>query len=516
MDKTEWRAAVERNFLVLGHTPRERLTFGTLILAAIVVRLGDDISARTRAIIDDFRHELPAALMRSGRIGRNRTRYTGVIEFDLLIPRLLGGRKKRELMTELGVDVDALDNRTDRVVIVHLHCVLDHRGHRSRAAMMRDLRHQWPGNWRVHGAKLHEDKPVVVNLTNLASYSTKLKTTYSEAWQGRPTRFHQDYEATWRRWMEALIDDVGLHNLIVSSVKSQKPECTPQCAEVVVPQGFLGDRDAMQLGYGRQGQEEQEQPSSRVIYSDNDQEDHQDNDGRTIDAILGTDRDEAEEGVEAIDPGSGEEARGTRLPPPGADQDDHRDGSGARRGHQDHDGPVTSGSDDTTPPWLHLTIEKLAQMIAFGLGRAQLALRRTELSRHLRHLGLDGGQPCHKVCRKVSHGDCRRVSPYGCRRVNVLVTCDGIAIVVPFRQELDGHHDHGLAVVADRFGPPPPLHEPPRARHADPQSGRKGVIGHRQGHHRIRPSDSRTDSPSDCRTGSPKDSLTPFRPRWIR
>jgi hypothetical protein len=353
MDKTEWRRQVETNFLVLGHTPRERITWTTIIAAAVVVRLGDDVSARTRAIIEDVGTELPAALMRSGRIGRNRTRYTGVMEFDLLIPRMLGGARKRALMTELGIDIDAL-HHTDRVVVVHWHGVIDHRGHASRAAMMRDLRHQWPGNWRVHGATLHDDKTVTDNLTTLASYSTKLKTTYSEAWQGRPTKFHLDFEPEWRQWMQALIDDVGFRNLIVSSVKSQKPECTPEFAQTLVPQGFPSDGDAMQLEHVEQSQE---QPSSTIIPLEDDQKIMGPMIkkiittmikkimgtlyGRTDSAILGTDIRDDNEAIEAaIDPGPGDEAGGARPGSSRTDEDDHGDGREARRGHQDHDGPL--------------------------------------------------------------------------------------------------------------------------------------------------------------------------------
>jgi hypothetical protein len=262
MDKTTWRREVEANFLVLSHSPRERLVWTTIILMAVVVRLDNDLSTHTRATIDQFASALPACLGRSGRIGRNRTRWAGCVEVELLHPRLLKGLR---LLAQFGIDVDEVGN-DERIALIHWHGVIDHRGHPSRAVMMRHLRGQWPGYRRVHGADIYEDGTVKANLEQLAGYSTKLVFRYSRAWDGRRTEFLGTYEAEWQQWMTTFLTKVGWSNLIVSSTKSQSSECTP---EEAISQGNCASPGRLQLMGLRQ---DEGQPSPRVTMDGNHQE----------------------------------------------------------------------------------------------------------------------------------------------------------------------------------------------------------------------------------------------------
>jgi hypothetical protein len=168
-------------------------------------------------------------------------------------------------LAQFGIDVDEVGN-DERIALIHWHGVIDHRGHPSRAVMMRHLRGQWPGYRRVHGADIYEDGTVKANLEQLAGYSTKLVFRYSRAWDGRRTEFLGTYEAEWQQWMTTFLTKVGWSNLIVSSTKSQSSECTP---EEAISQGNCASPGRLQLMGLRQ---DEGQPSPRVTMDGNHQE----------------------------------------------------------------------------------------------------------------------------------------------------------------------------------------------------------------------------------------------------
>ncbi|NIX75316.1 hypothetical protein [Microvirga terricola] len=246
MDIETWRTTVDAAYLTMARTQRERLRWITLIMAVRVVRLGDDLSDEVIKIIEQLTDELRACAMMSGYLKRG-TRWAGVVEIDLVHPKLLGSETKRDLIGTLaGVDPNSLAP-DQRLIVVHLHAVVDCKGHAKPDLLVRDMRKCWPGPRRVHSASIWEDGTVAENLTRLASYSTKLWSYYSEAWEGRPTRRLMDREPEWDAWMDRLIDNVGLSNMIVASVSSRALWCPRDDEESLVASGFDEDADETQL-----------------------------------------------------------------------------------------------------------------------------------------------------------------------------------------------------------------------------------------------------------------------------
>jgi len=264
MDLELWRQSVTADFLTMARAPRERLRWITLILAVRVVRLGDDPAHEVASIIEALPAELRACAMTSGFIKRG-TRWAGVVEIDLLHPRLLGGAVKRDLIGLLaGVDPDTLAP-DQRVIVVHLHAVVDAKGHVSPEKFVRDARKFWPGARRVHSASIWTEGTVAENLERLASYSTKLRFQYSQSWDGTKTKFFMPYEPAWKAWMHRLHDNLGLSNLVISSVSSRAVWCTHDDAESLAAQGLHENDEGSQLNTDPDIQDEPQQPIIKTL-----------------------------------------------------------------------------------------------------------------------------------------------------------------------------------------------------------------------------------------------------------
>lgn len=253
MDIERWREDVRAFYLTMARAPRDRLRWITVILAVRVVRLSDDPSAEVARMIEEFRSEWRSCAMQSGRIKRG-TRWAGVVEVDLAHPNLLGGAAKRDLIHQLGgVDPGTLDVQRDRVIVVHLHAVVDFKGHDTPDEFAADARRHWPGPRRVHVAHIWEGS-VAEQLDRLASYSCKRRDRYSMAWEGKRTQFFLPHEHPWRAWMIRLHDRVGLANMVVANVKSRASRCP---LEDPVPRGNSGSGERPQLISGEHGQDEE-------------------------------------------------------------------------------------------------------------------------------------------------------------------------------------------------------------------------------------------------------------------
>jgi hypothetical protein len=264
MDINEWRQSVTADYLTMARAPRDRLRWTTLILAVRVVRLGDDPSDEVISIIQQLPDELRACAMQSGFLKRG-TRWAGVVEIDLVHPRLLGGAAKRELIGVLaGIDPDTL-TADQRLIIVHLHAVVDSKGHARPDKFADDMRKCWPGPRRVHSASIWTDGTVAENLARLASYSTKLWDHYSEAWEGRATRRLMAREPEWTAWMHRLHDAIGLPNMVVSSVSSRAAKCPHSDDETLAPQGFDENTEGPQLKAPDSNEDNQQEPLIMTI-----------------------------------------------------------------------------------------------------------------------------------------------------------------------------------------------------------------------------------------------------------
>ncbi len=246
MDIDTWRRSVRSNYLTMARSPRERLRWVTLILAVRVVRLGDDPAHEVTRIIEALPDELRSCAMQSGYLKRG-TRWAGVVEIDLVCPRMLGGGAKSDLIGALaGIAPETL-TPDQRAIVVHLHAVVDAKGHAKPDKFVNDMRKCWPGPRRVHSASIWLEGTVADNLERLASYSTKLWSNYSEAWEGRPTRRLMAHEPAWKAWMRRLHDAVGLSNMVVSSVSSRALWCTRDDEETLAAQGFQAEAEGPQL-----------------------------------------------------------------------------------------------------------------------------------------------------------------------------------------------------------------------------------------------------------------------------
>lgn len=256
-------------FLTLSRTPRASLRWVTVIIAAKVVDATDDLSNLdwVSRSADEFVREWRRTLMRSGRIGREGTRWAGVIEIDLLHPRLLGGGRKQTLLRDaLGI-ADAGDLTGDsRVAVLHAHLVADVRGH-DPDVLSEAIRKKWAGPWRVVSKPLSATETVSVNLERLASYSTKFRFRYSEAWEGRPTKFYgANYEPQWAALMNKFYGVLETTRLVFGSIKSRaESECISRLNEPVATKGKADGCRRMQLMNNRPMTRE-ENESNRNIF----------------------------------------------------------------------------------------------------------------------------------------------------------------------------------------------------------------------------------------------------------
>ena len=251
MDK-HFKATVRQNatraILTLQRTPRAYLSFVTPIIAIYVVSLDEDIRGMIADEVGRFEDDWRSSMMASGVITRG-TRWAGSIELDLLHPTLLGGAHKKALREALGVDTDSM--RSDqRVLVLHAHIVVDHRGHSNQDCMMTDLRAEFPGPRRILAKPLYENGTVPQNLSNIADYSTKFRMSYSEAWEGGRTKFHVPFEPEWREFVMSLYERIGVARMIVTNVKSRatkRPECRAETPKSIADQGLEVVVTAVQL-----------------------------------------------------------------------------------------------------------------------------------------------------------------------------------------------------------------------------------------------------------------------------
>lgn len=219
------RSAVDTHFAVLSRTPRQALAWVTVVIGVYKITVSDDIADAARAAVDTYHAERAAAFRRSGRTYRSQrgwTRWCGSVELDIIHPvaaRKLSGRKAG-LLVELGIDVTAM-TPDQRVVILHEHAVIDHRGHASIEALKRDMRAVWPGDRRVHVARLHDEDSVRANLGRLAGYATKMQERYSVAWDGRRTSYLKDYEPEWRTFVRDLYERIGVTRMLSTNLTVQ-------------------------------------------------------------------------------------------------------------------------------------------------------------------------------------------------------------------------------------------------------------------------------------------------------
>lgn len=232
------RAAAHRDLGVLDRVPFEWARFVTVIITAIKVKLTDDVATAVAAEIAKFAPAFRGCAMLNGFLKRG-TRWAGVIEIDLAHPAFLKAQKRR-LLQNFGIDDIAAH---ERVIIIHLHAVVDFRGHASPDVLMRDLRRAFPGPNRVDARAMHKDKTMTQNLERIADYCTKQMRAYS-VWgeeDGGRTRFFNENEPEWRAWLDRLYTDIGLHNTLFSSVSSRAgdaPECPRAQAKTLMTQGF--------------------------------------------------------------------------------------------------------------------------------------------------------------------------------------------------------------------------------------------------------------------------------------
>ncbi len=243
----ELRAATHRNLAVLDRVPRQWLRLVTVIITAIKVKLTDDVASAVAAEMAKFEPEFRGCAMVSGRLTRG-TRWAGVIEIDLAHPAFLKVQK-RKLLQCFGIEDIAAD---DRVIIVHLHAVVDFRGHASPDVFVRDLRKAFPGPNRIDARRMHEDKTMAQNLDRIAGYCTKHMRAYSvwgEEENGR-TRFYSENEPEWSTWMDRLYTNISIDNTLFSSVSSRsasEPECKAESLKTLILQGVSRDEETEEL-----------------------------------------------------------------------------------------------------------------------------------------------------------------------------------------------------------------------------------------------------------------------------
>jgi hypothetical protein len=210
------RIDAHRAFAQLVRVPAERLMWMTIIGSAIVVEPGDHSHAVAAALQD-----IERKLVSRSRRRLPGLRIRGVHEVDVLTLSRHMGPHKIALLGALGVDVPALRSALDdddrrheqRVLVPHLHCVIDLAQHTSRK-VSEELRAEFPGVWRTLGKSLYVHRTIAENLRTLASYATKLKVAYSDSLGERPTKFGTLYEPEWRDSFVSTLQAIGLSNLL--------------------------------------------------------------------------------------------------------------------------------------------------------------------------------------------------------------------------------------------------------------------------------------------------------------
>lgn len=197
-----------REFLALNRVPHKRLAWLTILIGAKVVNRGPQ-SQVVAPMLDEFRRKF---VSRCGW-GLPGIRVRGVFEIDIL-HRFQAGDKthKQAALNAMGVDV-SLVRSDQRILVPHLHAVVDLRQF-SRKHFTNCLTVEFPGSWRVLAKPLLQDGTVRENLTNLASYSSKLKVAYSDSAPDRATRFDNLYEPEWKNALQEMIEGVGLPSLL--------------------------------------------------------------------------------------------------------------------------------------------------------------------------------------------------------------------------------------------------------------------------------------------------------------
>lgn len=236
-----------RDYGVLDRTPLEYLRFVTIVAHAAVCSRPDDpalvetVAQKAQAFADLFK----ATLRATGTCGRGATRWAGVLEVDLVHPRMAGGAHKQRLFVDVfGLQSEDVDQK-DRIAVLHLHAVIDVRGH-GIEMLDKVLRETWPGARRVELRRLHADKSVEGNLKRLAEYSTKYRYRYAEAWLGRRTKYYMPVEKEWQQALDNMYGHIG--DLIVANVVSRaRPECRREARKTQRFQGVSSPVGGHQL-----------------------------------------------------------------------------------------------------------------------------------------------------------------------------------------------------------------------------------------------------------------------------
>ncbi|WP_156647868.1 hypothetical protein [Methylobacterium sp. Leaf87] len=219
------RAATAARYDVFVRTRRSDLRWVTVIVGAYVVRIWDDTAVLMREAVASLNADFRKTLMQEGRIRRDPrgyTRWTGVVEIDLIHPNMLCSRMKTELLSGFGIDFAKI-HKLERVVILHVHMIIDGRGHESWNLIDKSIRSRWSvGPRQVHFAEIYKNGTVSDNIKRLSDYSVKFKFFYSRGWLDRKTEYYrEEYETKWIDYVQAMYRTIGLDNLTISSVSSR-------------------------------------------------------------------------------------------------------------------------------------------------------------------------------------------------------------------------------------------------------------------------------------------------------
>lgn len=202
-----WRAGVDQAFRRLSRVPRPQLLWMTIIGSAIVVTAGDH-SEIVKSAISDLETKVRSRCRRK----LSGMRIRGVHEIDILAPTTHHlGAHKRATLERLSVTIGDI-RRDERVLLVHLHCVIDI-GHHRAEKVRAEFAAEFSGPWRTLGKPINGDGSVADNVSRLSSYSSKLKVAYADAWAGRRTKFGSLYEPEWIQTFRSTVAGIGLDAL---------------------------------------------------------------------------------------------------------------------------------------------------------------------------------------------------------------------------------------------------------------------------------------------------------------
>ena len=195
-------------FKQLSRIPADRIIWMTVISAAILVKSGDHSH-----IVAGLMERVERQIARRCRSKLPGMRLRGAHEIDVIARSAIRcAPHKRALVSKLGIDVDAIE-ADQRVLIVHLHCVID-RGQHSAENVSDQFRAEFPGSYRVMAKPLSDDRSVSENLTRLAKYCTKFKVAYSDSWCDRNTRYAGRYEKEWVETIVSTIKNIGVDRMV--------------------------------------------------------------------------------------------------------------------------------------------------------------------------------------------------------------------------------------------------------------------------------------------------------------